>query len=376
MRPPISTDNQHPLSDLNGLRKYIFTSKNDGEDFFLRVVTSGEEMRKYKEAGKLFGTIRYENQQDLKRLLDEKGQHLKHPATKQSPEAIEKWVTSDPSRIDAAGNRIPGLLDMFGKEDNVAVFILENAAGEAANVILVTINDPKKRESLNVDHDVGTLIFVSEVATAEKYKGKSLFSTAFDKVITMFSNDKRSMVKPIEYCVSITADTAVSNDNPEEEVEYIQNLPRYAKMWGDRLSDNNIQNRWKRTDDNSESGRERMPLESYLQEDGNLDELKIDGLIKSQRALASKEEKIGVRGVYLNGKASENYQEMKGQKKSLFDARNAKSDLYVVDDEKRKGWSVDGISETSRHQEERINKTSARKSSATPMVSQEQSLVK
>ena len=47
MRPTISADNQHPLSDLNGLRKYIFTSNNEGgEDFFLRVVTSGEEMRK------------------------------------------------------------------------------------------------------------------------------------------------------------------------------------------------------------------------------------------------------------------------------------------------------------------------------------------
>lgn len=41
----------HPMSDLDGKRKYVFSK--DGEDFYLRVVTTNDEMLKRQDAAML-----------------------------------------------------------------------------------------------------------------------------------------------------------------------------------------------------------------------------------------------------------------------------------------------------------------------------------
>ncbi len=317
------TTQHHPLADLDGKRKYIFSK--DREDFYLRVITSCEEMAKYPHP--FLGPVMHDAATELDKELHKRGERLKTAPISSVEEIVEyqKFVKT------------------FDREDNQTAFIVENKVGEPAVGMLIFINDPVQRRDLKVADEVGTFVYVSDIMTADKYRGKGIFSTAFDKILTMMSNEKRGFKHPFEYSISMTRATSVK-DSGESETEYVMNLPRYAEMWKHRFPENELQNRWQYRDsqsgENKIIGLNRMPLEEYLR-GGKINEAEIDRLMKHQMVEAEKEGKE-VRGLYLAGHSRESHAEVAAKRKALLAKREVNGVQRVI--VKKTSWEVPGVS--------------------------------
>ncbi|MBU6338617.1 MAG: hypothetical protein KGQ36_01395 [Rickettsiales bacterium] len=320
----------NPFSDLDGKRKYLFTRGD--EDFYLKVVTSQEEAAKCRDAITGLNSITVDSEAQLQETISKKGERIKDPRQPTSPEKMK----------DAVDN----FHREFGHDDNATMFILENEGGEFVNVILVTINDPQKRANLKVPDDVGTFVYVSDISTNNKYRVQNLFSTAFDKMLTMISNEKRGLEKPIEYSISVTATTAIQESG--EEVEYVRNLPRYVDMWEKRFSNNKLQDRRYLTTDGKtkQVGLDRMPLDDFLDVGKKLDEEKISGLIKRNKSDRSG---MPVRGLYLEGDSA-SYGEMKDTRKRIFEEK-AKHGFERHKETKPRGWSATSLKDDGETKE-------------------------
>lgn len=290
----------HPLSDLDGKRKYVFSK--DGEDFYLRVVTTNDEMLKHQDAAYALSRILHDSTIKQQEELKRKGERLKG----EIPEIKHQW-------------REETLPHLFETEKNFTAFILENGSEEFVTVMLMSINDPQQRLDLQVPEDVGTFVYVDRLSTAPEYQGKSIFSSGFDKVLTMMSNPKRCLQEPFLYSVSMTAVTAIRED--EKEVNYVMNLARYTQMWQERFIENRLQNRWHYYDADSQYhqvGMARAPLDDFLSE-GKINESAVDALIKDQEIEATIEGKE-VRRVYLEGIAPD-YSETKIKRRGMLERR-------------------------------------------------------
>lgn len=309
----------HLLADLDGKRKYVFSK--DGEDFYLRVVTSAEEMRKCVKASELLGTIKYESELQLQEEIKKSEQKLKTDPQKPTKEQMNEWAEK-------------GLPSSFADESkNQTAFILENEAAETATIILLTINDPKKCKDLDVSENIGTFVYVGDIQTAEEFRGKNLLSASFDKVLTMLSNPKRKLPRPLEFSISMTSTTAIKEED-NSEVEYVRNLPRYTEMWLNRFLNNDLQNRWQYRDENGhhQIGLNRMSLDEYL-ENGKINEKEISGLMQSQAEKAKGENKQ-VRGLYLEG-VNPNYETTKIGRENRISGKNTFSRNKTED---KKDW--------------------------------------
>ncbi len=308
----------HPLAEIDGHKKYIFSVA--GEGFYLRVVTSAEEMEKREEAAELLARVMVEMQQDLQKKLAKEGQRLKITPLLEIP----NWRETLPKK--------------FGQEDNQTVFIVENERGEVASVMLISINDGKLRVNLEVGDDVGTFVYVDSVITAEKYKGCGVFSSAFDKVITMLANEKRGLEAPFEYVISMRAATAIRNSD-DVEVDHMINLPLYAKMWEERFVDNQLQKRWC-YGSGPGIARDKAPIADYS------DEAKVDFMVKDEAAKAVREipeledgKKFSGIGSFLIGDLREDYSEVKGERVARMKAREARG--VSKDADKKTTWEPD-----------------------------------
>ncbi len=222
----MSRHDMHPLDALSGMRKYIFSIGE--KKFFLHVVANRDEMERCKEASILLSATVYESQIELAKILSS-GQRLKIPPLPPSAEEIDSGFDNLLRKFDSKGS-------------GQTIFIIENEAGEIANVMLVTINDFSLRSALRVDDGVGTFVYVDTTITAEGYKGLGIFSSAFDKIITMLANPKRALAAPFEYCISMRATAALSEDGSESY--HMMNFPAYAKMWEARFENSQLQKRW------------------------------------------------------------------------------------------------------------------------------------
>ena len=205
----------------------------------------------------------------------------------------------------------------------------------------MSINDPQQRIDLQVPEEVGTFVYVDRLSTSERYQGQSVFSSGFDKVLTMLSNPKRELPGPFSYSVSMTSVAAIRADG--SEVNYVMNLPRYSQMWQERFTENQLQNRWHYFDVDSQYyqvGRARAPLQDFLAQ-GKINESAVDALIKDQEIEAKSEGK-DVRGVYLEGTTSPDYLEIKGKRRDMMDKREERG-FSKVDSRKTK-WLLPSTS--------------------------------
>lgn len=287
----------HPLSDLDGKRKYVFSAK--GEDFYLRVVASEAEMRKSEGAARALSAVMHDSKIEKQKELSNRGEELRD----------RSYLTVNQDGINDFIDR--ALPESFGKTQSQVVFVLENAAREFATAMLMTINDPVKRQDLQIEESVGTFVYVSDLTTADKYKGRSFLSTSFDKVLTMLSNPKRGFAQPFEYSVSMTAVTATKSDR--STTDYVMNLPLYARMWQARFIDNELQDRWIKG--GKQTGHDRRSLECAMT-GGVIDEAKVNALIQNQKTAAAQEGKE-VRGLYLSGVGADYEQVAQGRKDRL-----------------------------------------------------------
>lgn len=82
----------------------------------------------------------------------------------------------------------------------------------------------------------------------------------------MLSNPKRGLQEPFLYSVSMTAVSAIRED--EKEVNYLMNLARYAQMQQEHFIESRLQNRWHYDADSQyhQVGRARVPLDDFLSE--------------------------------------------------------------------------------------------------------------
>jgi hypothetical protein len=243
----------HPLADLNGKRKHVFTK--DGEKFYLRVVTEAQEIIskdgeiKIPRAIQMLGPIGVQARIEKQRQLEKegRGERLKQPVIDMKPKFLEpSWIDSDEGKayVQRYANSFAAAQE---KGKNPTLFILENEAGEFAVGMYITINDPLRRVALKVPESIGTFVYVDDLITDEKYRGQGMLSRAFDKVLTLMGNPKRGLKNPIEYAVSVTAveiEKVNEQGNVVSQRSEMLNLLAYALMWeGRKLEDVRLQGR-------------------------------------------------------------------------------------------------------------------------------------
>lgn len=274
----------------NNRRKEFF--EKDGEQFYLKIVNTEQTMREQVELISMLNRLATESEIDLDKQLRTRGEHLK---TLHEPHQL--WQISE-----------EWLATSFENESNRNVFIIESEAGKPISATIALINCPHYREAMRVAEDVGTFVYITHVITDENFKGNGLFSLTLNKMMTMLSNPKRNLPTPIDYSISVSAAEAV-RESDSEEITYIMNLPRYARMWQNRFEDNKLQLRYQSFESSKlQEGRERLPVDPFLDDKNNLDEKAVSDLVKSRAPEANSEGKW-VRGLFLEGRQTKSHEE-------------------------------------------------------------------
>lgn len=274
----------------NNRRKPFF--QKNGEQFYLKIVNTEQTMREQVELISMLNRLATESEIDLDKSLRTRGEHLK---TLHEPHQLwqisEEWLSTS-----------------FENESNRNVFIIENEAGKPISATIALINCPHYRETMRVAEDVGTFVYITHVITDENFKGHGLFSLTLNKMMTMLSNPKRDLPTPIDYSISVSAAEAV-RESDGEEITYIMNLPRYARMWQNRFEDNKLQLRYQSFESPKlQEGRERLLVDPFLDDKNNLDESKVSDLVQSHKQDANSQGKW-VRGLFLEGRQTKTYEE-------------------------------------------------------------------
>lgn len=272
-------------------RRKPFFQKN-GQQFYLKIVNKESTMREQVELIEMLNRLATESEIDLDKNLRMRGEHLK---TLHKPN--ELWQVSD-----------EWLSTSFENESNRNVFILEDEEGHPISATIALINCPHYRETMKVSDEVGTFVYITHVITREDFKSNGLFSLTLNKMMTMLSNPKRELPTPIDYSISVSAAKA-ERDSDGEEMTYIMNLPRYARMWQNRFENNQLQLRFQSLESAKlQEGRDRLHIENFLDGDEFLDEKKVSDLVESRAEEAAKEGKW-VRGLFLEGRQTKSHAE-------------------------------------------------------------------
>ncbi len=331
----------HLLQDLDGAKRHIFSAR--GQDFFLRVIVSSQKLREHPDVADLIaGTIMLDAQKELQSDLDKRGGRGKlleitdgNPTNKD--ELAKKGF--DPNHFNIARKLTKQEIDSYklsflengldGKSDTI--FTVEDATGKIACAIYLTINDQSKRAELKVGEDINNFVYVSDIMTAPDFRGQNIFSSAFDKIVTMLANPKRNdgQSKSFQYAISVTAATELQSDG--KQFHHIMNLPRYYKMWSDRFEDLSWMKRWQ----NIETGRQHA-VGDPIGFVGKYDEQEISDFIANQKEEAASQGKK-VRGAVLFG-VMPGYDDAKEKRKNLMDDREYKGTTRNKTSEAGKGW--------------------------------------
>jgi hypothetical protein len=312
----------HPLADLDGKRKFLLSYA--GQKFYLKAVTSKEEMAANPDAMEKLAFVVYEAQIDLNKELQGKGRRIQNLP----PAPTREGIKASQAHFPEAFNGGAQFDNPVNRNANRTVFIVENEEGKIASLVHLTINDAVMRQRLSVPADVGTFVFVDDAITVEEYKGKGLLSSALNHVVTLLEAKTAS---PFEYCISMRAAmeaeaeellAPVKTISPADVVEKIPsmrkgekltigdeeieadtrgdavfgeavksaakddsaptativNLPMYIHMWRKRFSDISLRDRMIFRPGNGLSTKE-MPLEGYLDVDGVLDSKRVSQLV-------------------------------------------------------------------------------------------------
>lgn len=331
----------HPLQDLDGARRHIFTA--NGQDFFLRVITSQEKFRERQDIINLVASrIMLEAQRELQSELDRRGDRGRvleitngNPTSEVDLEArglssssynLTKNVTEEDFK--KYQNDFPNCL---GNESSGTIFAVENAAQEPLCAIYLTINDRARREELQVGNEVGNFVYVDSIMTSPAARGNNIFSSAFDKIITMLAKPERheGSSQSFQYAISVTAATELQNDG--NQFYHIMNLPRYHKMWNDRFEDLSLMQRWQ----NKGTGKQHAEG-NPINFAGDYNEQAMSNFIANQREAA---EAAGerVRGVFLSGIMS-GYEVAQEKREDLMRKREDKGIARNKNSEPGKGW--------------------------------------
>lgn len=266
--------------------------QKDGKKFNLRIINKESTMRDNPRVIEMLNRLATESEIDLDKNLRQKGEHLKilH-------EPHQLWQISD-----------EWLANSFENESNRQVLVVENEIGEPVSCTIALINCPHYRKVNRVPEEVGTYVYVTHVISREDHKNYGMFSRTLDKLMTMLSNPKRDLPTPIEYSISVSAAEAIKEDTGEE-MTYIMNLPRYTRMFQNRFEDNKLQVRFQSLESAKlQEGRDRLPVEPFLNEAGDLDEKKVSNLVEERKPEAASEGKW-VRGLFLEGRQTKNHAE-------------------------------------------------------------------
>jgi len=320
----------HLLEDLNGAKKHIFSIGE--EKYFLRVFTTPEEYRKYPESVQMVaGPIMRDAQKELQNELDRRGdrQILLDAQSEEfisskgiDPISLNRFLPPTKAVREAYAQEMPNYL---GGSSNGTIFVIENELGNPACGIYITINDEIKRQELKVSPDIKTFVYVSDILTEEKYRGKNIFSSAFDKIMTMLANPKRETSGLTQYAVSVTAAMALKESG--ETISHVLNLPRYYKMWDERFEDLSVNKRWQDiTTRRQMAVGDPVDVKEIFGEEKIYDEERMGSFIDSQRAEASLDGKR-VRGAFLSGKLDKKYPEIKKTRSDLMERRAARTEM-------------------------------------------------
>jgi hypothetical protein len=263
------------------------TIKN--KEYALKIVETEQDLRNNPLTIDLLNRLATEAEIDLAKKLWGEGIALeKLHAPEELWQINEKWIS-----------------EAFSGKAGRMLFILEDN-NKPVHATIITVNDPEARKKNKVDGSVGTYIYVTHAVTEEAFKGKGLFSGIMDKITTMMLNPKRDVKHPIHYSISVSNAPAVRlSDN--EELNYIMNLPAYTGMWQKRFEDNKLQVRFQDLKTGAQEGRERLPLDKFLNEK-QLDESLVDKLIKEKKPEAKGEGKF-VRGLFAEGQDNRSHAE-------------------------------------------------------------------
>lgn len=198
----------HPLKELDGKRRYIFTADaaSKPHKLFLRVVTSGDEIKKCDKAVSLLTELLTDAQSDLAAELEASGKKLKTSAPQKSDEEKVR------EKKEKAARAIASAPAKFGKEDNLTYFIIENEEGDAVLTLSATINNPSIARALDTKcpHAVlhGAII-------AQDYRRQGIAAAAFDEIFSTISSAIQS--RPIEIIAPITSREVINKEGELEE---------------------------------------------------------------------------------------------------------------------------------------------------------------
>ena len=272
-------------------RRKPFFQKN-GQQFFLKIVNKEKTMREQIELIEMLNKLATESEIDLDKNLRMRGEHLKTlHKTSELWQVSEEWLSTS-----------------FENESNRNVFIIEDEEGRPISATIASINCPRYREAMKVSEDVGTFVYITHVITRGDFKSCGCFSLTLNKIMTMLSNPKRELPAPIYYSISVSAAKA-ERESDGEEITYIMNLPRYAKMWQNRFENNQLQPRFQSLESAKvQEGRERVHLENFLDKEKKNDEKKVSDFVESHNEEATREGKW-VRGLFLEGRQNKSYAE-------------------------------------------------------------------
>jgi len=233
----------NPFNEKNNRCKPFFNSR--GEQYFLRIITTEATFRENPKVAEMLNRLATESEIDLAKEIAPRGERLKKM---HKPE--ELWRATD-SWISTA----------FGTPQNRTVFVIEDSKRNPISTSIMLIDSAEDRKKMRVSPGVGTFVYVTHAVTSEEWKGKGLFSLTLNKAISMLSNPKRNLPLPIDYSISVSAATALKADG--SEINYVMNLPRYARMWSNRFEQNKLQVRLQSVKDGAQEGTTRHALVDF-----------------------------------------------------------------------------------------------------------------